>query len=772
MFELFRAGRGGAKLCAAGALLVFTLAVRPAAAVELPLAERAPASPMLYVGWAGADAMSERYDASKLKRVIEDTGLIERWAPMVAALLAEAKRGGEMPPEARELFAALEPMTEAAWRRPWALTLDRVDFAGGEPQSRVTWVMDAGEMRETVDAAVDALRDRMSEREPGLEIVKISDDNTVGLIVGTPGTVNGNGEATGYAPVAFAARTMDRPMLAVHFDANRLYTRLIAAAEAEGAIGDAERAVIEALGLGDLGHVVYAAGFEGPNWRTETHVQAAAPRRGVLGLIDGEPIDDAMWSLVPPTATWARLHRFDVADVLDLIRETMQNAGEGDDFDQGLAAFSDEMGIDLERDIVDALGDAWVIYSEPTFAASMGPGVCLINDLSDGDRLAAALDTLRDGVNSMLQKNPGPMSLQIARLDLGAVTVDTLAFPFFSLTWAVADGRFYLAMSPDAVLTAHAAAGDPGRSLADSDKLQSVQRQLRGMVAGDDDVEPVGLMFADLRGSAVKMYPLYAMLLNLASGPIMQETGVNALTLLPPLGRLMPHLEPAGAMTWFDDAGMHGVSLTPFPGSILLSPEVTWSSTPTMGAGFMLPAFFAARRSAHETVSMSNLRQIGIALVTYAVDHDGRLPERLSALFEPGYIASPEAVLTTPHFAVAQPDDLADRELAERAEWYSRNGGYVYIPWPSLEDIDRPSERILVFEKPGHAIHRDMPAAAFADGHTERMPRNVLGRRIEQQTGVSLERWVEAAGAGRVPEGFTEARAQQSSADDAPAAPH
>src|SRR5258708_3051516 len=45
-------------------------------------------------------------------------------------------------------------------------------------------------------------------------------------------------------------------------------------------------------------------------------------------------------------------------------------------------------------------------------------------------------------------------------------------------------------------------------------------------------------------------------------------------------------------------------------------------------AGILFPVFAKARASARKTTALSNLKQIGAALLMYTADYDGHLPNR------------------------------------------------------------------------------------------------------------------------------------------------
>src|SRR5690606_29496279 len=102
--------------------------------------------------------------------------------------------------------------------------------------------------------------------------------------------------------------------------------------------------------------------------------------------------------------------------------------------------------------------------------------------------------------------------------------------------------------------------------------------------------------------------------------------------LLPPLGLILPHLEPGGGVAWSAEDGLYARSYMPFPGASALSQNsMTFggggASMTAMGVGIMLPALGAARRTARQMQSNTQARGLHQSAIMWAQAHDEQFPD-------------------------------------------------------------------------------------------------------------------------------------------------
>ncbi len=119
-------------------------------------------------------------------------------------------------------------------------------------------------------------------------------------------------------------------------------------------------------------------------------------------------------------------------------------------------------------------------------------------------------------------------------------------------------------------------------------------------------------------------------------------------------------------------------------------------------AAILFPVFGRAREKAEATACLSNVKQLGLALMMYAGDHEGRLPEANSweeAIAE--YVGDNEAVFTCP----------------------TTGQGYIFneaLSGVDLKDLDNPQEIPMLWEPAlgtGAGPHLGQFVVCYADGH-------------------------------------------------------
>jgi hypothetical protein len=718
------------------AVLVLTLTATHAHAQ--PLADHVPADAVLYVGWRGADDPDAGYAGSNLQTVAEASELPQ----VLSQTLDVIKRTNPGDPGAALFADMARTVGFASWSRPTAAYLQQAD----DPQLPVRFVIHwqaEGQAADDLQASLTQLAARAQPGSP-LDVGRAGDlvTLTIGAPVVDPAAVAAPLAAAPRFTQALSHASADGVVVA-YLDGRGLLALIDRLSETESPREHEQWLLVrDAMGLGGLNAAVWTAGFEGKDWRTDLFIDAPAPRTGVLSLLDCEPLTDEILADIPAEATWFMATRTDLGVLLDEVKGVIGeiDANSAAKLDEMLVQVGEMTGVDIEGDLIRALGSAWVFYTDPGATGSGILGLCMVNTLKDAEAVNRSLVSLQAIANAFMgQAGAGAgMRIRFHTAEHEGMTLHTLGIPFVAPTWSVHDGRLYAGLYRQVVTTAADRARAGGPSVLDSDSYRATLDRLGAESANS-------IVYTDLPRTAEGSYQNLVMLSQIASGFIAMFGADASPALLPPFARIEPVLSPAAQVSWTDDAGFHLRSISPFPGSSLLGPQGGTNMTTMSGpmlVGILLPALGSARQSARQVQSMSNLRQVLVAMHNYAADHDRTFPTQTGDLIRLGYLPDP-AVFVSPASGKQPPWNFGELDEARQARWVRENSSYILIPVVGgFDDVPQPATHILLFERPEDAANPGKIALGYADGHAEMREAWEAFELIEAQTGMTIDQLI------------------------------
>ena len=185
--------------------------------------------------------------------------------------------------------------------------------------------------------------------------------------------------------------------------------------------------------------------------------------------------------------------------------------------------------------------------------------------------------------------------------------------------------------------------------------------------------------------------------------------------ILPPLAKLLAETEPAGSVSWTDDAGYHLKAIEPFPGASVIGSAQGLSSggigESALMASILLPSLNRARETANRVKCASNLRQIGEGILLYSNENKGSYPPDLGTLIKTEDITA--ASFVCPDTNNTPPPNMTPDDAAN---WVNNNSDYIYIG-ANLKQGANPA-LVVCYEKDGNH-GGDGINMLFADGHVE-----------------------------------------------------
>ena len=709
-------------------LILMGLCFLPMAAMAQPLADRLPSDALIYIAARGADAAGPGYEGSHLKAVLDSTDfseLVNDFLPLAM------KRIGQEDAEAGQVIGIVSAIAKPLWKHPHAIYVGALSLKDKAPMPAVALLCEAGAdgpqllktLKDLVAQAQDAPMPIKVREEKGLVIL------TLGVMSAEfdamiSGAADGGGKslANDTAFKDAATQVVKDPSVAFYFNVEKI---LANAGKLIDQLGDPQAKemfpkIRDGLGLGGLKQIMVAGGFDGKDWMEAGFVAAPAPRTGLLKLGDGKPLSMELLKLIPKTSTQMAAGRFSFSGLIAAIRDgaAQFDPSARDHVDGALNQASQMVGVDIQREVLGALGDEWAAYTDPAMGGYGLAGSVLVNRLADGAKAEQSFTKVEQFINQMaagaLQQAPEKITIAFQTRKVGDLTLHYLAIPLVTPTWCIRDGNLYIALYPQAAIAAAEFVANKGPSILENDDFAAVRKRL-----GQENA--AAIQFADLVREAPINYGSWVALSRLVG--IGDLFGIKSpLLMLPPLQKLLANLGPAGAVSWSDEFGLHMRSVSPFPGSTLLGTDPVaaymTSLTPlSLAFGVAMPAVAKAREAAMGQKDANNLKQIGLGCFLYANEHNGNFPPDLGTLTAEDL--HPQNFMSSR--ASDQPaPDVGQMTREQQAAWINEHSDYVYLgkgrnTKTTGADVPMAHEKFDGGEN--QSVH-----VLFGDGHVEWMP--------------------------------------------------
>ena len=186
------------------------------------------------------------------------------------------------------------------------------------------------------------------------------------------------------------------------------YVNLQALIKMAGAMGGPEvQRALEVLGLTSMTRGVSMSGLDDSGFVSRTRIFTSAPDQGLAALLNGKPLQAQDLAGIPGDASFALALRLDAAQVLDgaldMLGEFEPRGAE--EIRQGIAGTEQQLGIQLKRDLLQALGDVWTLHSAPSSGGLLAGWTLAVN-VRDKERLEATHKKLLQIAQAILAQNP------------------------------------------------------------------------------------------------------------------------------------------------------------------------------------------------------------------------------------------------------------------------------------------------------------------------------------------------------------------------------
>ncbi|HEY0009924.1 MAG TPA: hypothetical protein VGB55_14450, partial [Tepidisphaeraceae bacterium] len=265
-------------------LSLITLALASSAFAQ-PMVDRVPQDSLMYVGWAGADALAGKYEQSHLKAVADASRVQALFGPFLTQAQARVAKDN---PQAAQPMRLARAFGAPLWKYPSVACL--VDFGGDDEHAdakpRGFILCRAG------NEAAALNKQLQTALPPAGDLLSFVDGDTVVLAFGfaDPKTALGTSAKSLSQNAVFTsamAKLRKDEALTLFINAQNVVAQMEAVQQRQNASPqrvEQFKRFLDASGLRGLQSYASTSGFDGKEWLSQSFASAPGPRKGLLAL--------------------------------------------------------------------------------------------------------------------------------------------------------------------------------------------------------------------------------------------------------------------------------------------------------------------------------------------------------------------------------------------------------------------------------------------------------------------------------------------------------
>jgi len=422
------------------------------------------------------------------------------------------------------------------------------------------------------------------------------------LVVGVgPGSLEAlldrmNGKVPGWLTALKASSKIERR-------SSISFINVAAIAELGGKYGGEMAAqYIDALGVGNIKTIESVTGLDDTGFISRTLMRIDGAPSGVFAFADAAPLSKEELKVLPRDTFVALAARIDFATLLPTAFGVVEKIDPNAVVQMrgALRQIEDEFRIQVQEDVLEALGDTVIVYSSPSTGGFLAGWTASI-EVKDQKRL----QSLAGIFAANLAAGPPGRAPQIKRLKSDGEEIQFLVFAEpvpFSPAWCITENELIIGVFPQTVI-GHLSNRKAKNSLVDHPAV----KELWG---ADAKQGPLSLAYADTQTLFSLGYPMLQFGAAMAFGEARRNGFDLDVSILPASSALTPHLLPTVGSTRRVSEGIEFVQHQTFPGGSI-------GASAPISVALLLPAVQAAREAARRTQSMNNMKRILLACHNY-----------------------------------------------------------------------------------------------------------------------------------------------------------
>ena len=440
-------------LCFAAMAVIVVLQSPEALAgkVDRIFSQRVPAGSLAYLGWAGQADGQGGYEGSHLQQVVDASNIKEVLSLTFARVL------NRIALEKRE-FAMIKPMVQIYSKmiasHQWAVILTDVKQTGRQAMPQGAILLRGGDELLSLKTMIEAgILAAPKEVQPLLHV-----EIHQGVLIVTLGEFNKKTMAI-FRGQKLAGQNLnpkglvDHPQVALHYNIAKFMQILAANRRSHTR---RYREGLELLAMDKFKSITLSMGFQGKDWVSRGFLAIAREKNIGLWTLFNRPFQGRnLLSSVPASAEIAGGFSLDVVGLEKFLSQFLadNNPRAKRRYDQIRARIDQELGINLQKDILENLGQDIVYYTDKNVNGTSILGLVGILKVKDPARFQAsllkALAVIQKQVNHKFRRDQITASIKQTTYD--GIKVYYLATPALSPAWSIYQGRVYVGLYPQTV---------------------------------------------------------------------------------------------------------------------------------------------------------------------------------------------------------------------------------------------------------------------------------------------------------------------------------
>lgn len=367
------------------------------------------------------------------------------------------------------------------------------------------------------------------------------------------------------------------------------------------------RKIVELLHLSEFETMQYQSGMNSDGFNQVVHLNHSNPEQGLLSFLSLESLQRGDITSIPEDSSFATAVKIAPDKILSLAKQITQLSSEKAlaKYEQTLTEAREHFGLDLEKDVFEALEGTAFMYADRSLTSPKFVGAIRVKDPS---RFAKAYET----INGRLEEKLPEIGADFRKVEKKDQTFFQVT-PLYSspICYGLIDDTLYFCNSVRGIVS------HVRKKNRDAGKLVQTPQFMRFVDQGDAEGYQgmVGFSHYDLSVVIETGLPMAALFFqNKLDRSVFDFTFED----LPSVEALVTGLRPTTSVIYRTDTGLAMQAINDLP----IGYDITTSG---ILIGMLLPAVQQVRAAARRTMAMNNLRQMALALLNYESAH-GHFP--------------------------------------------------------------------------------------------------------------------------------------------------